>query len=65
LIDELSLLVFPGIDGLSAAPSIFEYQGQADDTPAAGRSLRHIYTEVQEGGMVWLRYRIERSLGEA
>jgi riboflavin biosynthesis pyrimidine reductase len=60
LIDELSLLVFPGIDGLSAAPSIFEYQGPADDIPAAGLSLRHVHTEMLEGGMVWLRYRVER-----
>lgn len=65
LIDELSLLVFPGIDGLSAAPSIFEYQGQADDIPAAGRSLRHVSTEMLEGAIVWLRYRIERNPGEA
>jgi len=65
LIDELSLLVYPGIDGLSNAPSIFEYQGGADETPAAGRSLRHFHTEMLEGGMVWLRYRFERSTAQA
>ncbi len=60
LIDEISLLVYPGIDGLAGAPSIFEYQGRADDRPADGQSLRHVAAETLEGGMVWLRYGVER-----
>jgi 5-amino-6-(5-phosphoribosylamino)uracil reductase len=59
LIDEISLLVYPGIDGLAGVPSIFEFVGGADDKPAAGRSLRHLATETLEGGMVWLRYAVE------
>ena len=59
LIDEISLLVSPAIDGLSGVPSIFEYEGQADEHPAAGQVLRHLSTETLEGGMVWLRYRVE------
>jgi len=62
LIDEISLLVYPGIDGLAGVPSIFEYQGRADDKPAAGQSLLHIAAETLEGGMVWLRYAVEREL---
>jgi 5-amino-6-(5-phosphoribosylamino)uracil reductase len=61
LIDEISLLVYPGIDGLASVPSIFEYVGGVDERPAAGRSLRHIATETLDGGMVWLRYRVEDS----
>lgn len=61
LIDEISLLVYPGIDGLAGVPSIFEYQGRPDEKPAAGQSLRHIATETLEGGVVWLRYSVERS----
>jgi 5-amino-6-(5-phosphoribosylamino)uracil reductase len=59
LIDEVSLLVAPAIDGLAGIPSIFEYVGGAEEQPAAGRSLRHVATETLEGGMVWLRYRVE------
>jgi 5-amino-6-(5-phosphoribosylamino)uracil reductase len=59
LIDEISLLVYPGIDGLASAPSIFESAGAADEKPAAGCALRHLGTETLEGGMVWLRYAVE------
>jgi 5-amino-6-(5-phosphoribosylamino)uracil reductase len=61
LIDELSLLVSPAIDGLAGVPSIFDYQGELDEKPAAGRSLRHFHTETLEGGTVWLRYRFEEA----
>jgi riboflavin biosynthesis pyrimidine reductase len=59
LIDEISLLLFPAIDGLASAPSIFEYIGAADERPARGKSLRHTYTETLYGGVVWLRYNVE------
>ena len=61
LIDELSLLVFPGIDGLAGISSIFEYHGEADALPAAGKSLRLISSEVVDGGIVWLRYGFENA----
>jgi len=41
LIDEISLLVYPGIDGLSGMPTIFEYAGGEDGQPAVGQTLRH------------------------
>lgn len=59
LIDEISLLIYPGIDGLSGIPSIFEYCGAGDERPAAGRALRHLSTQILEGGIVWLRYSVE------
>jgi riboflavin biosynthesis pyrimidine reductase len=59
LIDEISLLVYPGLDGLTGVPTIFEYAGGEDDQPAAGQSLRYLATETLEGGMVWLHYRVE------
>lgn len=61
LIDEISLLVYPGIDGLAGMPSIFEYEGTPDDRPATGLSLRHTSTDTLDGGMVWLRYGVEKS----
>nr|WP_256369874.1 dihydrofolate reductase family protein [Microvirga sp. KLBC 81] len=59
LIDEISVLMYPGIDGLAGVPSIFEYSGEVREKPAAGQSLRHLTTETLEGGMVWLHYRVE------
>ncbi|MFP3564524.1 dihydrofolate reductase family protein [Paraburkholderia sp. SIMBA_030] len=61
LIDEMSLLVYPGVDGLASVPSIFEYHGGENERPAAGKSLRHVSTETLEGGMVWIRYAFEAS----
>ena len=60
LIDEISLLVYPGIDGLSGMPTIFEYAGGEDEQPAGDQTVRHIATETLEGGMVWLHYRVEK-----
>ena len=61
LIDELSIVVCPAIDGLAGVPSIFDYAGGADERPADGQSLRHFATETLDGGHVWLRYRVERA----
>jgi hypothetical protein len=44
-------------------PSIFEFVGDANEGPEAGQSLRHIATETLSGGMVWLRYGVERNIG--
>lgn len=61
LIDEISLLIYPGIDGLAGVSSIFEYLGDDGDHPAAGLALRHLATETLSGGMIWLRYAVETS----
>lgn len=58
LIDELSLVVYPGIDGNSAMPSIFEYLGTSDEQPARGQSLQFISATSAPHGIVWLRYKI-------
>ena len=36
LIDEVSVLVYPGIDGLAGVSSIFEYPGASGDRPRRG-----------------------------
>ena len=65
LIDEISIIVYPGIDGLAGISSIFEYAGDPGELPAAGRSLRLIAAETLEGGAVWLRYAVEaRAAGD-
>jgi len=59
LIDEMSLLIYPGIDGLAGIPSIFEYHGAPDERPAAGKALCLTSTETLTGGIIWLRYNFE------
>ena len=57
LIDELYLILYPGIDGLSGINSIFEYRGEEGEMPCKGQSLELISCEVVRAGVVRLRYR--------
>lgn len=61
LLDELSLVIYPGIDGLTTAPSIFEYLGASDERPADGQSLELLSVEQRGLGIVWLRYRFHKN----
>lgn len=60
LVDELSLMVYPGIDGLAGKPSIFEYPGEGGELPAKGQSLELVSVEKLEDGIVWLYYKFHR-----
>ena len=60
LIDELSLVVYPGIDGLSGIPSIFEYMGGATEYPAQGQRLQLLSASQREYGVVWMRYEFHK-----
>lgn len=60
LIDELSLVVYPGIDGLSGVPSIFEYTGGKTVCPAQGQRLQLLSASQREHGVVWLRYKFHK-----
>lgn len=60
LIDELSLVIYPGIDGLSGVPSIFEYVDGATDRPAEGQRLQLLSASEREHGVIWLRYKFHR-----
>lgn len=57
LIDELSLVIYPGIDGLSGVPSIFEYMGGKTKLPAYGQSMQLISASQREHDVMWLRYK--------
>ena len=57
LISELSLVVYPGIDGLASSPSIFEYTGP-DSCAAPRQRLELLSVEEVGHGVVWLRYRV-------
>lgn len=60
LIDELSLLIYPGIDGLSGMPSIFEYKGEAEELPAQGQALELLSVKELRDGIVWMRYKFHK-----
>lgn len=60
LIDELSLVLYPGIDGKAGIPSIFEYIGNAN-SPAQGQSLELESVDKCSHGIVWLRYKIHKN----
>jgi len=59
LIDEISLAICPAIDGARGAPSIFDSSDKDAGTAAPIRSMILASTEVLEGGVVWLRYRLQ------
>ena len=60
LIDELSLVVYPGIDGLSGVSSIFEYIGGRTEHPAKGQRLQLLSASQREHGVMWMRYKFHK-----
>lgn len=60
LIDELSLVVYPGIDGMAGVPSIFEYIGGATEHPAQGQRLQLLSVSERKRGVMWLRYKFHK-----
>ncbi len=59
LIDELSVLIYPAVDGLFGVTSIIGHKpldGNADARPAAKTHLELIDSEVNASGLVWLHY---------
>jgi riboflavin biosynthesis pyrimidine reductase len=61
LVDEFSTLIHPAVDGLAGVQSIVDYHGTEDERPGAGQALRLIGCETLEGGMVWLRHKVEEA----
>ena len=60
LIDELSLVIYPGIDGLKGVPAIFEYAGSPDEFPARGQSLEFLSAKQFPDGIIQLRYKFHK-----
>ena len=57
LIDELSLVICPVIDGSTGGPIVFN-SGDADLGPAPVESMTLVSHDVLQGGAMWLRYRL-------
>ncbi|RYB04211.1 dihydrofolate reductase family protein [Lichenibacterium ramalinae] len=60
LVDELSLLLAPAVDGLAGGPALFDYDGAAEDETPKGLRLSLVSSQPREGGVMWLRYRVDR-----
>ncbi|GBQ86095.1 dihydrofolate reductase family protein [Asaia krungthepensis] len=58
LVDAISLLIYPGLDGQAGIASVFDYNGTASAQPAQGLSLRLDHVETRDAGVVWLRYSV-------
>ncbi len=58
LIDKLSLVVYPGIDGSADSTSIFQYIGKRN--LSQGQSLELLSAQTMDDGVVWLRYKFHR-----
>ena len=59
LIEEISLAIFPAVDGAKGAPCVFDSRDAEADMAAPVRAMTLASSEVLEGGAVWLRYRLE------
>lgn len=60
LIDEIALMLMPSIDGNASKPSIFEYNGNPDEFPAAGQKLELIDSKALSYGILLIRYKVHR-----
>ena len=57
LVDEISLVISPVVDGASGAPTVFN-SGTADLGPAPIEKMTLASHEILDGGVVWLRYKL-------
>ncbi|HEV2334572.1 MAG TPA: dihydrofolate reductase family protein [Stellaceae bacterium] len=59
LIDEISVAICPAIDGAKGAPSLFDSSDKDTGVAAPIRQMTLASTKILEGGVVWLRYRLQ------
>jgi riboflavin biosynthesis pyrimidine reductase len=60
LIDGISLVICPAVDGLRGQAALFDYDGAPNDASAKGLALTLESCKPLEDGAVWLRYTVER-----
>jgi riboflavin biosynthesis pyrimidine reductase len=59
LIDEISVAIYPVVDGAKGARSVFDSTDNNPDAPASIAAMALESSEVLPGGAVWLRYRLQ------
>ena len=62
LIDEISLVICPTVDGARGAPSVFDSRVEESNVRAPVASMKLESSQVLDGGAVWLRYRLQNEL---
>ncbi|ANW02541.1 dihydrofolate reductase family protein [Bradyrhizobium icense] len=61
LVDELSLILCPTVDGAKGAPSVFDSMDAESGQRAPISSMALESSQGLDGGAVWLRYRMQNS----
>jgi len=61
LVDEISLIVCPAVDGAAGAPSVFDSTEAESDHRAPIKAMTLESSHVLEGGAMWLRYRLQNA----
>ncbi|WP_368791384.1 dihydrofolate reductase family protein [Companilactobacillus farciminis] len=56
LIDEISILMGPGVDGRTNAPSVFD--GRANDSHPLALKLQSV--QSYDDGAIWIRYQVQK-----
>jgi riboflavin biosynthesis pyrimidine reductase len=59
LIDEISLVIVPAVDGAKGAPSVFDSSDEDAGAAAPVRRMTLEQSQMLDGGAVWLRYKLE------
>jgi riboflavin biosynthesis pyrimidine reductase len=59
LIDEISLILWPVVDGAKGAPSVFDSSEAEAEQRAPIQTMTLESSRVLDRGAVWLRYRLE------
>lgn len=59
LVDEVSVIVCPVVDGSAGAPCVFDSGPDEAGWSAPVRSMRLAHSQALDGGSVWLRYQVE------
>ncbi len=59
LVDEISLILAPALDGAKGAPSVFDSSEAEAGQRAPLRAMTLQSSEILEGGAIWLRYRLQ------
>jgi len=61
LIDEMSLAIFPAVDGAKGAPCVFDARDAEVAARVPVRSMTLESSQLLEGDIVWLRYKVQSS----
>lgn len=61
LVDGLSVVVYPGVDGKAGRPSIVECAEEAYERPMENAKLELVDCEKLDAGFVWLNYKVHNA----